>query len=75
MAVRPEDRVMTDMPRRRGFITRPQLDEDGEPTDAAGLPLTPEERHDRRYGIPPRRERIEADPGLVALVASLQVAS
>lgn len=55
----------------RGHRLRPLFDDHHEPCLVADL-LTPEECHDRRWGIPPRRELIEGDPGLVAEVAALQ---
>jgi hypothetical protein len=59
------------MPRRRGYRLHPLFDSNNEPCTVADL-LTPEERMQRRYGIPPARERVAGDPALVAVVARLQ---
>lgn len=60
-------------PYHRGHALAPLTNAAGEQIDVADV-LTPEERHDRRWGIPPRRERVEGDPALVATVDRLQAA-
>lgn len=58
------------MPRHRGFILRPLLDDDGEPTTRANL--WRQERGGQNEYESDRVWRVLVDPGLVARVAELQ---
>jgi hypothetical protein len=58
------------MPNRRGFILRPLLDDDGEPTTRAELIAT--ERGDQNEYEADRTWRPPRDPGLVARLVELQ---
>lgn len=57
-------------PYHRGHHLAPLCNAAGEQVNAADV-LDAEEQHDRRWGIPPRREPV-ADPALVSVVAALQ---
>lgn len=63
--------AMNRRPYHRGHHLAPLCNAAGEQVDVADV-LDPEERHDRRWGIPPRPSQTPPDPALVGVVARLQ---